>query len=48
MFEFITDYLMDLPEVTQALLVFGTMILMIVLGVPIPIAVVIGLSLIHI
>ncbi|MGB1258366.1 MAG: TRAP transporter large permease subunit [Thiolinea sp.] len=33
---------MDLPEVIQALIVFGTMILMIILGVPIPVAVIIG------
>ena len=41
MFAFITEYLMDLPEVIQALIVFGTMILMIILGVPIPVAVII-------
>ncbi len=36
------DYMLDLPEVSQALIVFATMIVMIILGVPIPISVIIG------
>ena len=36
------DYLLDLPEITQAIIVFCSMIVMIVLGVPIPISVIIG------
>ena len=42
MFELITDYLLDLPEMTQALIMFASMLVMIVLGVPIPISVAIG------
>lgn len=38
----LSDYLMDLPEVTQALIVLGTMIVMIMIAVPIPMAVIIG------
>ena len=41
-FSLITDYLLDLSEMTQALIMFGSMILMIVMGVPIPISVAIG------
>jgi len=45
MFEFwpeFTDYLLDLPEMTQALIMFGSMLVMILFGVPIPISVAIG------
>jgi len=45
MFEFLTvfaDTLRDLPEVTQALIVLGSMVLMIIIGVPIPMSVIIG------
>ena len=45
MFEFLvplTDYLLDLSEIAQALIVFGAMVLMIALGVPIPISVIFG------
>jgi len=42
MFEVLIDYLLDLSEMTQALIMFGSMLLMILFGVPIPISVAIG------
>ncbi len=42
MHEWLMDIIFDLSEVQQALIMFGSMLLMIVLAVPIPIAVAIG------
>ena len=45
MFEFwgtFSDFLLDLPEMTQAIIIFLSMLLMIALGIPIPISVIIG------
>ncbi len=42
MHEWLMDIIFDLTEVQQALIMFGSMLLMIVLAVPIPIAVAIG------
>ena len=45
MFEFwgtFSDFLLDLPEMTQAIIIFLSMLLMIAMGVPIPISVIIG------
>ena len=45
MFEFwgtFSDFLLDLPEVTQAIIIFLSMLVMIALGIPIPISVIIG------
>ena len=42
MFELLTDYLLELPEMTQALIMFGSMLVMILFGVTIPISVAIG------
>ena len=42
MHELLMDFIFDLSEAQQALIMFGSMVLMIVLAVPIPIAVAIG------
>ena len=42
MHDLLMDFIFDLSEGQQALIMFGSMILMIVLAVPIPIAVAIG------
>ena len=42
MHEFLMDIIFELSEAQQALIMFGSMVLMIMLAVPIPIAVAIG------
>jgi hypothetical protein len=42
MHDLLMDFIFDLSEGQQALIMFGSMVLMIVLAVPIPIAVAIG------
>ena len=42
MHELLMDFIFDLSEAQQALIMFGSMVFMIVLAVPIPIAVAIG------
>ncbi len=42
MLDLFIDYLLDLSEMTQALIMFASMLLMILFGVPIPISVAIG------